>query len=87
MFSPSDFDFELPEASIAQEPSEARGGSRLLILDRNSGAIEHSSFLHLHDHLRAGDLLVVNNTKVFQHDSSATVFRVGEPLNACWCDR
>ncbi len=61
----SDFDFDLPEALIAQEPPETRGGSRLLILDRNTGAIEHSSFLHLPDHLRAGDLLVVNNTKVF----------------------
>ncbi|NOT26836.1 MAG: tRNA preQ1(34) S-adenosylmethionine ribosyltransferase-isomerase QueA [Acidobacteria bacterium] len=65
MSSLSDFDFDLPEALIAQEPSESRGGSRLLVLDRESGAIEHSSFSHLQDHLRAGDLLVVNNTKVF----------------------
>lgn len=61
----SDFDFDLPEALIAQEPPETRGGSRLLILNRGTGAIEHSWFTHLQRHLRAGDVLVVNNTKVF----------------------
>jgi S-adenosylmethionine:tRNA ribosyltransferase-isomerase len=65
MSSLSDFDFDLPEALVAQEPSEARGGSRLLILNRASGAIEHASFGDIHHHLRPGDLLVVNNTKVF----------------------
>lgn len=61
----ADFDFELPDALIAQEPSESRGGSRLLMLDRGSGAIEHTAFSEIQAYLRAGDLLVVNNTRVF----------------------
>jgi S-adenosylmethionine:tRNA ribosyltransferase-isomerase len=61
----SDFDFALPDELIAQAPPPLRGGSRLLVLNRRSGAIEHSRFIDLGDHLRAGDLLVFNNTKVF----------------------
>jgi S-adenosylmethionine:tRNA ribosyltransferase-isomerase len=60
----SDFDFELPPAQIAQEPGP-RGSSRLLVLDRASGAITHTTFDRIGDHLRAGDLLVVNDTRVF----------------------
>ncbi len=65
MSAPSDFDFELPEALIAQDPPPARGDSRLLVLSRRDGAIEHTAFSCLPAQLRAGDLLVVNNTKVF----------------------
>lgn len=61
----SDFDFELPPESIAQEPPAVRGTSRLLHLDRLSGSIAHRSMLDLPDLLRAGDVLVVNNTRVF----------------------
>jgi S-adenosylmethionine:tRNA ribosyltransferase-isomerase len=60
----SDFDFELPPAQIAQEPGP-RGGSRLLVLDRATGAITHTAFGRIADFLRQGDLLVVNDTKVF----------------------
>lgn len=61
----SDFDFELPETLIAQEPPAERGGSRLLVLDRSSGSVEHRTFSALPEYLRAGDLLVLNNTRVF----------------------
>jgi len=61
----SDFDFELPDALIAQHPPAERGQSRLLLLSRQTGAIEHTSFAQLPDHLRPGDLLVVNDTRVF----------------------
>lgn len=61
----ADFDFELPADSIAQEPAPTRGGSRLLALDRVSGAIGHHRFDQLPDLCRAGDLLVVNDTRVF----------------------
>ncbi|MEQ1757788.1 MAG: tRNA preQ1(34) S-adenosylmethionine ribosyltransferase-isomerase QueA [Vicinamibacterales bacterium] len=61
----SDFDFDLPDALIAQEPPAVRGGSRLLVLHRATGAIEHRSFSDLPEYLRAGDLLVVNDTRVF----------------------
>jgi S-adenosylmethionine:tRNA ribosyltransferase-isomerase len=60
----SDFDFELPEELIAQEASE-RGQSRLLVLSRATGAVTHTRFDRIGDLLRAGDLLVLNNTRVF----------------------
>jgi len=60
----SDFHYELPDELIAQHPSEARTGSRLLQLDGVSGAVRDSRFLDLPGLLRAGDLLVFNNTRV-----------------------
>jgi S-adenosylmethionine:tRNA ribosyltransferase-isomerase len=61
----SDFDFELPAELIAQHPSAERGQSRLLVLHRESGRREHTTFAHLVDALGRGDLLVVNDTRVF----------------------
>jgi S-adenosylmethionine:tRNA ribosyltransferase-isomerase len=60
----SEFDFPLPTHLIAQAPPE-RGRSRLLVLHRHSGVVEHSSVGCLPEFLRPGDLLVVNDTKVF----------------------
>jgi S-adenosylmethionine:tRNA ribosyltransferase-isomerase len=60
----SDFDFELPDALIAQEAAE-RGRSRLLVLRRDTGAVEHAMFADLERFVRAGDLLVLNDTRVF----------------------
>jgi len=60
-----DFDFELPTDLIAQEPPATRGASRLLHLDRTTGAIAHTEMASLPQLLRPGDLLVVNNSKVF----------------------
>jgi S-adenosylmethionine:tRNA ribosyltransferase-isomerase len=60
-----DFDFDLPPELIAQEPPPERGAARLLVLDRASGSLAHSRVAALPDLLRAGDLLVVNNTRVF----------------------
>jgi S-adenosylmethionine:tRNA ribosyltransferase-isomerase len=59
------FDFELPDELIAQDPPAERGGSRLLVLDRATGVVTHTRFAAIADHLRGGDLLVVNNTRVF----------------------
>jgi S-adenosylmethionine:tRNA ribosyltransferase-isomerase len=61
----SDFDFDLPDDLIAQEPAAERGGSRLMVMDRASGAIDHRRFGDLPSLLGAGDLLVVNDTRVF----------------------
>ena len=61
----SEFDFDLPPALIAQEPSPERGGSRLLSLDRTTGAVHDHRFRDLPALLRDGDLLVLNNTRVF----------------------
>ena len=61
----ADFDFALPEELIAQDPPSHRGESRLLVLHRDSGAIEHTAFARLEDYLVAGDLLVINDSRVF----------------------
>ena len=59
------FDFALPDELIAQEPPAERGGSRLLVMDRQDGGVTHTSFQALPDHLWPGDLLVLNDTRVF----------------------
>ncbi|MCL1974855.1 MAG: tRNA preQ1(34) S-adenosylmethionine ribosyltransferase-isomerase QueA [Firmicutes bacterium] len=59
-----DFDYDLPPELIAQEPLEERDASRLLVLDKHSGALRHSMFKQLGAELRRGDLLVMNDTKV-----------------------
>jgi len=59
-----DFDYRLPESSIAQTPAEPRDSSRLLVLHRDSGELEHRIFRDVTDYLRAGDLLVLNQTRV-----------------------
>jgi S-adenosylmethionine:tRNA ribosyltransferase-isomerase len=61
----ADFDFTLPDELVAQEPPVTRGGSRLLVLNRATGAMHHTTFSAVAEHLRDGDLLVLNNTKVF----------------------
>ncbi len=58
------YDYELPECLIAQHPSERRGASRLLLLDRSSGTIEHGRFEEVPERLEPGDLVVVNDTRV-----------------------
>ena len=59
-----DFDYYLPEELIAQTPIEKRDDSRLMILDKESGEIEHRHFKDIIDYLNPGDVLVLNDTKV-----------------------
>ncbi|WP_455714536.1 tRNA preQ1(34) S-adenosylmethionine ribosyltransferase-isomerase QueA [Anaerosporobacter sp.] len=59
-----DFDFYLPEELIAQDPLEDRSSSRLLVLNKETGEIEHQIFRNIIQYLRKGDCLVINNTKV-----------------------
>ena len=59
-----DFDYELPEELIAQDPLEDRSSSRLMVLDRETGEFEHKVFKDIIDYLNSGDCLVLNNTKV-----------------------
>lgn len=61
----SDFDYELPEELIAQQPLEQRDASRMLILDREKQTRTDSQFALLPEYVRAGDVVVVNNTRVF----------------------
>ena len=60
----SDFDYNLPEKLIAQTPIKDRDHSRLLIMDRKTGELEHKTFSDIIDYLNPGDILVLNNTKV-----------------------
>jgi S-adenosylmethionine:tRNA ribosyltransferase-isomerase len=61
----SDFGFDLPAELIAQAPVADRAASRLLVLDKSTGKVAHTQVSHLAECLREGDLLVVNDTKVF----------------------
>jgi len=60
----SDFNYHLPENSIAQRPLELRDSSRLLVLNRQTGKLEHRIFNKIGDYLNPGDLLVLNQTRV-----------------------
>ena len=60
----NDFDYHLPPELIAQHPLERRDQSRLLVLDKTTGAISHRHFNEIGQYLRPGDVLVINNTKV-----------------------
>ena len=60
----SDFNFELPQELIAQTPIPRRDASRLLVLDKDTGAWEHRHFYDLPDYLRPGDCLILNNSRV-----------------------
>ncbi|MDW0118084.1 tRNA preQ1(34) S-adenosylmethionine ribosyltransferase-isomerase QueA [Sporosarcina thermotolerans] len=60
----NDFDFELPESLIAQTPLKDRTASRLMVLDKVTGEIEHHQFRQIVDELQAGDVLVLNDTRV-----------------------
>lgn len=70
----SDFDYELPEELIAQHPAVQRDHSRLLVMDKFTGAVEHRVFRDIVNYLHAGDVLVLNNTKVIP----ARIFGVKE---------
>ena len=64
MLKKSDYYYDLPEERIAQTPVEPRDSSRLLVYDRKTEKIEHRIFRDITDYLKAGDVLVINNTKV-----------------------
>ncbi len=60
----TDFDYNLPEEAIALYPPQERGGSRLLVLDRQTGQLQDDHYTNLVEYLQSGDLLVINNTRV-----------------------
>ncbi|MFA4999959.1 MAG: tRNA preQ1(34) S-adenosylmethionine ribosyltransferase-isomerase QueA [Patescibacteria group bacterium] len=64
-YTVSDFDYKLPPELIAQKPVKPRDHSRLLLLNKKTGAMEHKHFYDLVDYFKPGDLLVLNNSKVF----------------------
>ena len=62
----ADFDYPLPPELIAQSPAPARDGSRLLVLNRRDGRVEHRQFRDVLNQFRAGDVLVFNNSRVLR---------------------
>lgn len=74
----TDFNFELPEELIAQDPLEDRSASRLLVLDKNTGEIEHRGFRDIISYLKKGDCLVINDTRVIP----ARLFGIKEDTEA-----
>lgn len=59
-----EFDYKLPEELIAQKPADRRDGSRLLVVDREKGSVEHRHFYDILEYLRPGDCLVLNDSRV-----------------------
>jgi S-adenosylmethionine:tRNA ribosyltransferase-isomerase len=88
----SDFDYELPPELIAQQPASERDASRLLVLHRRPNRIDHRRFSDLTEYLRAGDVLIVNDTKViparlfgtYQDGKSVEVLLVRPVEEQCW---
>ncbi|HDR04109.1 MAG TPA: tRNA preQ1(34) S-adenosylmethionine ribosyltransferase-isomerase QueA [Candidatus Marinimicrobia bacterium] len=89
----SDFDYELPEQLIAQFPSEKRGDSKMLLVNRQNGEITHKKFTNVIDFINPEDVLVINNTKVFparmvarkdKTDAEVEVFLLRELENQIW---
>ena len=61
----SDFDYKVPKNRIAAYPAEPRESARLMVIDRESGSIEHRTIADLPEYFEAGDVLVANDTEVF----------------------
>ena len=78
MMKKSDFYYELPKELIAQHPTEKRDQSRLLVVDRDTGELQHKHFFDILDELQKGDCLILNNTKVLP----ARIFGVKEETGA-----
>ena len=89
----SDFDYKLPEELVAQYPIKKRDHSRLMVINRTDGSIEHKRFYNIIDYLYPGDLLVLNETKVYparlwaikdRTDAVVEVFLLRELSNNLW---
>ncbi len=89
----SDFDYHLPDELIAQRPATKRDGSKLLMMDAQSGEVKHGKFSSIVDTLQKGDVLVLNNTKVFpsrlyarkdKTDTEIELFLLRELGNNLW---
>jgi len=84
-----DFDYELPPELIAQRPPERRGDSRMMVVHRESGLIEHRTFSDLGEYLTPSDLLVLNDTRVvparyFSNDGRKEILRIEALSPVLW---
>ena len=89
----SEFELEIPEKLIAQHPSKKRDDCKLMVLNKETGAIEHKLFKNIINYFNKGDVLVVNNTKVFparlhaskdKSEAKVEVFLLRELENDLW---
>jgi S-adenosylmethionine:tRNA-ribosyltransferase-isomerase (queuine synthetase) len=89
----ADFDYALPKKYIAQYPAKKRDGSKLMVIHRDTGEIEHKKFSNLPDYFRKNDLFMLNNTKVFparlfankdRTEAKVEVFLLRELENDLW---
>jgi len=62
----SNFNFDLPESLLAEFPAENRDEARLMVVNRKEGTIEHKLFKDIVDYFGEGDVMVLNNTKIYQ---------------------
>lgn len=76
----NDFDYELPKALIAQIPAEKRDSSRLLVIHRDTGILEHKTFSDILDYIQPGDCLVLNDSKVIPARLFGTKKDTGVPI-------
>jgi S-adenosylmethionine:tRNA ribosyltransferase-isomerase len=88
-----DFNYQLPKKFIAQYPEPRRDFSKLMVIHRDTGKIEHRKFMNITDYMRKNDLLVLNNTKVFparlfatkdRTEAKVEVFLLRELANDLW---
>lgn len=79
----SDFNFDLPQELIAQTPIEKRDASRLLVLDKESGAWEHRHFFDLPEYLHPGDCLILNDSRVLPARLLGQRLPGGGPVRCC----
>ena len=88
-----DFNYKLPKTFIAQHPEARRDYSKLMVVHRDTGEIEHKKFYNITDYMRKNDLLILNNTKVFparlfatkdRTDAKVEVFLLRELSNDLW---
>lgn len=88
----ADFDYDLPKELIAQEPLTERAASRMLVVDRSAGSFEDKTFLDLPRFLRKGDVIVLNNTRVFparlfgslETGANIEIFLIRETSDRVW---
>ena len=76
----SDFYYDLPPELIAQTPAEPRDSSRLMVISRETGEITHDRFFNICNYLKKGDLLVMNDSKVFPARIYGTKRETGVPV-------
>ena len=76
----SDFYYDVPPELIAQTPAEPRDSSRLMVISRETGEITHDRFFNICNYLKKGDLLVMNDSKVFPARIYGTKRETGVPV-------